>query len=56
MAVDTAYEDCEDAPNHVRVELVLKRYVDINPSREVRCFVRDNVLLGTQNNRPDRLD
>ena len=28
------------------IELVLKRFTEVNPSREVRCFVRDNVLLG----------
>lgn len=29
-----------------RLELVLKKYTPVNPAREVRCFVRDNVLLG----------
>ena len=31
----------------LKVELVLKEYQDVNPSREMRCFVRENVLIGT---------
>ena len=30
----------------IPLEVVLKKYVDINPSREWRCFVRQHVLLG----------
>ncbi|KAK8858893.1 hypothetical protein IAR55_003124 [Kwoniella newhampshirensis] len=29
-----------------KIELVLKRFEDINPAREVRCFVRNNALIG----------
>ncbi|WWC96441.1 hypothetical protein V866_003309 [Kwoniella sp. B9012] len=29
-----------------KLELVLKRFQDINPSREVRCFVRNNTFIG----------
>ncbi|OCF37012.1 cytoplasmic protein [Kwoniella heveanensis BCC8398] len=29
-----------------RVEIVLKRFEDLIPSREVRCFVRNNLLIG----------
>lgn len=29
-----------------KMELVLKKWYDMNPSREFRCFVRDEVLLG----------
>ena len=36
----------EGAQLRVRIELVLKRFVEIHPSREFRCFVRDNRLLG----------
>jgi len=28
------------------VELVLKEFIEVNPSRIVRCFVRDNALIG----------
>ncbi|KAG0255877.1 hypothetical protein BGZ95_005647, partial [Linnemannia exigua] len=49
-----AYEDCSDAPaegvNRVRprpetVELVLRKWFDLAPSMEFRCFVRDNKLV-----------
>ncbi|WVQ96245.1 hypothetical protein IAU59_003349 [Kwoniella sp. CBS 9459] len=29
-----------------KVEIVLKRFEDLIPSREVRCFVRNNLLIG----------
>jgi hypothetical protein len=29
-----------------KLEMVLKEYIQVNPSREFRCFVRNNVLLG----------
>lgn len=44
-----AYEAAAAAPDSApldRIELVLKKFVEMNPSREVRCFVRDNILLG----------
>ena len=30
----------------MKLELVLKEYIQVNLSRELRCFVRKNVLLG----------
>lgn len=30
----------------MKVELVLRSFVEMNPSRELRCFVRHNMLLG----------
>ncbi len=42
----TAYQGCDDEDKEVRLELVLKRSVEINPAREMRCSVRENVLLG----------
>jgi hypothetical protein len=30
----------------MELELVLKRYEALNPAREFRCFVRDDILLG----------
>ena len=33
-------------PGAVPLEIVLKRYLDVNPSREWRCFVRQDVLVG----------
>lgn len=50
-----AYEDCSDAAvegaEGVRVrpevvELVLRRWFDLAPSMEFRCFVRENKLVG----------
>lgn len=41
------YEHVEDEDQgDWKLELVLKKWYDMNPSREFRCFVRDNVLLG----------
>jgi hypothetical protein len=31
----------------MELELVLRKYESINPSREFRCFVREDILLGT---------
>lgn len=30
----------------MRIELVLRSFMEMNPSREVRCFVRNDILLG----------
>nr|XP_018261999.1 cytoplasmic protein [Kwoniella dejecticola CBS 10117]OBR84157.1 cytoplasmic protein [Kwoniella dejecticola CBS 10117] len=39
--------DSEDVEaKRVEVELVLKKFEDISPSREIRCFVRNNILIG----------
>ena len=39
-------EDVGIAREDAKLELVLKEYIQVNPSREFRCFVRNNVLLG----------
>ena len=36
----------EEGAEGMQVELVLKEFIEVNPSRIVRCFVRDNVLIG----------
>lgn len=43
-----AYEGvpAADVPSEVGIELVLKKFTEMNPSQEVRCFVRDDILLG----------
>jgi hypothetical protein len=50
-----AYEDCSDAAAEgaegVRerpetMDLVLRKWFDLAPSMEFRCFVRDNKLIG----------
>lgn len=47
-AMDTSSELSEpsDHAHSHRLELVLKKWYEIERSREVRCFVRDNRLLG----------
>lgn len=39
-------EDSAAVRGVLRIELVLRRFVDMNPSREMRCFVRNNTLIG----------
>ena len=48
-------EETRDIPTKedMKLELVLRKYESINPSREFRCFVREDILLGTL--RPLRL-
>lgn len=47
LEVKTAYEGCEDEEGgEPRIELVLKKHEEMNPAQEVRCFVRDDILLG----------
>ncbi|WRT66717.1 uncharacterized protein IL334_003680 [Kwoniella shivajii] len=50
---ERAYAGCEEGEEQdavtfmkPKLELVLKKYCDINPSREIRCFVRNNALIG----------
>ena len=42
-------EETEELPTKedMKLELVLRKYESINPSREFRCFVREDILLGT---------
>lgn len=44
-AFDEAEDYNEDKPPHFDLELVLRKWVEINPSMEFRCFVRDRQLL-----------
>ncbi|KAK4689683.1 hypothetical protein P7C73_g418, partial [Tremellales sp. Uapishka_1] len=45
---ERVYCDCDDAEGdeELKIELVLRNFVQMNPSRELRCFVRDNRLIG----------
>jgi len=36
----------EDGPNAVQYELILRKWVDVNPATEFRCFVKDGLLTG----------
>lgn len=42
------WEDDKDSENNpvVQYDLVLKKWVDINPGTEFRCFVKDDLLIG----------
>ncbi|WWD18786.1 hypothetical protein CI109_103241 [Kwoniella shandongensis] len=47
LDTERAYGEEEgSAGGRPKIELVLKKYEDINPAREVRCFVRNNALIG----------
>lgn len=47
ISVERVFEGCntDDPPNY-ELELVLRKWYPIDRSREVRCFVRSDVLLG----------
>ncbi|XP_054163718.1 cell division cycle protein 123 homolog [Oppia nitens] len=36
----------EDNSPHIEYELILKKWIDINPSMEFRCFIADNQIIG----------
>jgi hypothetical protein len=48
---ERVYEGCENVPSKegMKLELILRKYESsrINPSREFRCFVGNDILLGT---------
>jgi D123 len=39
-------DDGDDGPYTYTLELVLRKWFSIDPSREMRAFVRDGVLIG----------
>lgn len=40
------YEDCEDSPQTPRFDLVLRKWYDLQPSMEFRCFVKNQEIIG----------
>ncbi|KAH3683671.1 hypothetical protein WICPIJ_005355 [Wickerhamomyces pijperi] len=49
--IDSAFDECEDQNNgeankHVEYELVLRKWVNVNPALEFRCFVKGRKLIG----------
>ncbi|TID28043.1 hypothetical protein CANINC_002724 [Pichia inconspicua] len=44
-AFDESVDYEKENPSKFQLELVLKKWVDINPSMEFRCFVRDRKLI-----------
>lgn len=43
------FEGCNEPFPAYELELVLKKWCDIVPSSEFRCFVRDDTLIGALN-------
>ncbi|KIR32126.1 cytoplasmic protein [Cryptococcus deuterogattii MMRL2647] len=45
---ERAYSGAQDPQieENPKIELVLKKFENLNPSREIRCFVRNNMLVG----------
>ncbi|RDB17939.1 hypothetical protein Hypma_000901 [Hypsizygus marmoreus] len=47
LSPDTVFAGCDiDEPHELELELVLRKWYPVDRSREVRCFVRRNILLG----------
>jgi len=49
LSADSVFEGCVDddgMPKGYELELVLRKWFPIDPSREMRAFVRDGVLVG----------
>ncbi|KIK69599.1 hypothetical protein GYMLUDRAFT_33971 [Collybiopsis luxurians FD-317 M1] len=49
LSKSTVFEDCEETDSDdgsYHLELVLRKWYAIDRSRELRCFVRNNILLG----------
>jgi len=47
LSTDNVFEGCEDAlSTSYDLELVLRKWYPVDRSRELRCFVRQNVLVG----------
>lgn len=61
LSADHVFEGCETASSaqgstsptlNYELELVLRKWYPVDQSRELRCFVRQEVLLGTSNSSP----
>ena len=50
LSVDSVFDGCVDGDGvpegGYRLELVLRKWFAMDPSREMRAFVRDSVLVG----------
>jgi hypothetical protein len=49
LSADSVFEGCADGdgvPEGYQLELVLRKWFAIDPSREMRAFVRDGMLVG----------
>ncbi|KAG1150679.1 hypothetical protein G6F37_001768 [Rhizopus arrhizus] len=41
-----AYDDCQDPPTTRKFDLVLRKWYDLQPSMEFRCFVKNQDIIG----------
>jgi len=46
LSADSVFDGCSSEPCPYELELVLRKWYPIDRSRELRCFVRQNILLG----------
>ncbi|KAF8225884.1 D123-domain-containing protein [Tricholoma matsutake] len=48
ISTESVFEGCDDRPppDAYRLELVLRKWYSVDRSRELRCFVRSNILIG----------
>ncbi|KAF5389312.1 hypothetical protein D9757_003494 [Collybiopsis confluens] len=46
LSKSTVFEGCDSSSDSYDLELVLRKWYSVDRSRELRCFVRNNVLLG----------
>ncbi|KAF5369258.1 hypothetical protein D9758_002637 [Tetrapyrgos nigripes] len=46
LSSDTVFEGCDSKSSHYELELVLRKWYPVDRSRELRCFVRNNTLIG----------
>jgi hypothetical protein len=46
LAPESVFADCSDGECAYELELVLRKWYAVERNRELRCFVRDGMLLG----------
>lgn len=51
LTTESVFENCDPDPSGIEpptyeLELILRKWYPVNPSREVRCFVRNGRLIG----------
>ncbi|KAG2065932.1 D123-domain-containing protein [Suillus decipiens] len=59
LSIDTVFEGCQcdtSNPPSYQLELVLRKWYPIDRSRELRCFVREDHLIGISQRDPNFYD
>ena len=47
--ISEAFDGCTNLPDKPpTLQLALRRFVDMRPEREFRCFIRNHALIGQQ--------